>query len=176
MTIRVNGGIINKQTLTGGLRYFKMVAPGVNFAWAVSDGTVNLPVFVNGGDTPTKSYFRVGNDDPVPGSAVELALREISKQCDIVIISCQPALYASTTAVHFACSASAFGWGSGTPAYEGAIVGEDPTAAAPAMQVAVRLLPNATVYITAATQATTPVTATAVFTGITVTEVPFALA
>ena len=41
MTFKVNGGIINNQTLTGSLRYFKMTGP---FAWTVSDGSVNLPV------------------------------------------------------------------------------------------------------------------------------------
>lgn len=178
MTIKVNGGIINKQTLTGSLRYFKMTGP---FAWTVSDGSVNLPVSVSGGDTTTTSYFVVGNDRPVPNSAAELALAEITKKCDVTIISCQPALYGSTTAIHFACSASAFGWGSDTPAYDvpPANQPEDMTAAAPQMQAAVRALPNATVYITAGAPnmpANVPVTATASFSGVTITEVPFKLA
>lgn len=175
MTFRVNGGIINHQTLTGGLRYFKMTGP---FAWTVSNGTVNLPVSTTGGTTPVTSYFTVGNNQPVPNSAAEIALREIAKQCDITIISCRPALYASTTEIHFACSATAFGWGSDVPNYTSAPGPEDMTAAAPAMQAAVRALPSATVYITVGSvnQTLTPVTATASFASVTVTEVPFALA
>jgi hypothetical protein len=168
MTIKVNGGIINSQTLTGSLRYFKMVGP---FAWTVSNGSVNLPVSVAGGAVTATSYFVVGNDKPVPNSAAALALTEISKKADIVIISCQSALYGGTTEIHFACSASAFGWNAD-------VFPEDPTTAAPLMQAAVRALPNATVYITvgAANQATPPVTATANFSTVTVTEVPFKLA
>ena len=169
MAFRVNGGIINSQTLTGSLRYFKMVGP---FAWTVSDGSVNLPVSVVGGPDPTTpSYFVVGNNKSVPNSAAELALKEISTQADITIISCQPALYGSTTEIHFACSASAFGWGADTDP-------EDLTAAAPEMQAAVRALGSITVYITvgAANQATTPVSTTANLATVTITEVPFKLA
>lgn len=177
MTFRVNGGIINEQTLTGSLRYFKMTGP---FAWTVSDGSVNLPVSVSGGSTVETTYFVVGNDKPVPNSAAEYALQEISKQAGIVIMSCQPALYGSTTAIHFACSASAFGWGSDTPGYSTppANLPEDPTAAAPAMQAAVRALGNKTVYISVGVpnQTATPVTATANLATVTITEVPFKLA
>lgn len=178
MTMRVNGGIINSQTLTGSLRFFKMTGP---FAWTVSDGSVTLPVSVSGGSTTATSYFVVGNNCPVPNSAAEKALAEISKQAGIVIISCQPGLYGTTTAIHFACSASAFGWGSDTPDYElaPANMPEDLTAAAPAMQAAVRALPSATVYVSAGavnTPSNVPVTATASFAAVAITEVPFKLA
>ena len=177
MTMQVNGGIINQQTLTGSLRYFKMTGP---FAWTVSDGSVNLPVSVSGGSVTTTTYFVVGADKPVPNSAAALALAEISKQCDIVIISVQPASYGGTTAIHFACSASAFGWGSDTPPYDvpPADQPEDPAAAAPAMQVAVRALGNKTVYVSvgAPDQSATPVTATANLATVVITEVPFKLA
>lgn len=177
MVVRVNGGIINDQTLTGKLRFFKMEGP---FAWTVSDGSVNLPVSVSGGDTTTTSYFVVGNNKPVPGSAAELALREISKQCDIVIISLVPSSYGATTEIHFACSASAFGWGSNTPAYDlpPANQDEDPSAAAPAMEAAVVALGNKTVYVSvgAPSSAATPVTAVADMSTVTITEVPFILA
>ena len=185
MVLKVNGGIINHQTLAGSLRYFKMVGP---FAWTKSDGTVNLPVSVSGGITPVTAYFQVGAERPVPNSAAELALREISKQADITIISLVPTVAASgtagnTTAIHFACSATGLGWGSNTPDYTATPGPEDLTAAAIAMQAAVRALPNATVYITAGTNPTppaapntnTPVTAIANFSAITITEVPFAL-
>ena len=177
MTFKVNGGIINSQTLTGSLRFFKMTGP---FAWTVSNGSVNLPVQVSGGAVTATTYFVVGNDKPVPNSAAAIALAEISKQADIVLISCQPSLYGATTEIQFACSASAFGWGSDTPPYSvpPANLPEDPTAAAPQMQAAVRALPNATVYVSvgAANQATPPVTAIANFSTVTITEVPFKLA
>lgn len=162
--IRVNGGIINDQTLTGSLRYFKMVGP---FAWTVSDGSVNLPVSVSGGAVTATTYFVVGNDKPVPNSAAEYALQEISKQCSIVIISCQPALYGSITAIHFAISASAVGWGA-----------NDPATTAAEMQAAVRALGAKTVYVSvgAADQAAVPVTAVADLNTVTVVEVPFKLA
>lgn len=178
MAIRVNGGIINSQTLTGSLRYFKIVGP---FAWTVSNGSVNLPVSISGGDpaiTPT-TYFVVGNNQPVPGSAAEWALQEISKQCDITVIGLK-GNYGSTTEVHIACSASAFGWGSNVPAYDvpPANMPEDLTAAAPQMQAAVRALGSKTVYVSvgAANPATAPVTASANLATVTITEVPFLLA
>jgi hypothetical protein len=173
---RVNGGVITDQTLAGSLRFFKMAGP---FHWTKSDGSVNLPVLVHGGKVAADSYFVVGEDKPVPNSAAELALQEISKQCSIVIIAPQGAAGAET-AIHFACSASAFGWGSDTPGYSAAAAAldEDPTAAAPAMQVAVRALGNKTVYVSvgAADQAHVPVTAVADLNTVTITEVAFALA
>ena len=177
MTTKVNGGIINSQTLTGSLRYFKMTGP---FAWTVSDGSVNLPVQVSGGAVTATTYFVVGPDKPVPNSAAALAFVELTKQCDVTIISCQPALYGATTEIHFACSASAFGWGSDTPNYSTppANMPEDLTAAAPAMQLAVRALGNQTVYVSvgAPNQAAVPVTAVANLATVTIVEVPFKLA
>lgn len=178
MTIRANGGIINNQTLTGRLRFFKMTGP---FSWTVSDGTVNLPVLESTTYTPSRDYLVVGRDRPVPNSAAEIALREIGLKADIVIISLRPALYGNTTEIHFACSATAFGWGSDVPDYNlpPANVGEDLTAAAPQMQAAVRALGIRRVYtsIGATPSSTTaPVTANANLGLVTVVEVPFALA
>ncbi len=177
MTLRVNGGIINNQTLTGSLRYFKMSGP---FAWAVSNGTVNLPVKVTGGDPVSTSYFRVGDGQPVAGSAAELALKEIAKQADITVISLVPALGAGTTEVHFACSASAFGWGSDTPDYSTppANQDEDPAAASAQMQAAVRALGSVTVPTTvgSANSSLAPVTATVDLSTVVITEVSFRLA
>lgn len=164
MTTRVNGGIINDQTLTGSLRYFKMTGP---FAWTVSNGSVNLPVAVAGGAVTATTYFVVGNDRPVPNSAAELVFREITKQSDVTIISCRPALYGATNEIHFACSASAFGWGS-----------DEVSTAAAQMQAAVRALPNATVYVTsgsANTPSQVPATANVSFASVGITEVSFAL-
>jgi hypothetical protein len=124
-------------------------------------------VSVTGGAVPATSYFVVGNNRPVPNSAAEYALAEISKQCSIVIISCQPALYAGTTAIHFAISATAVGWGAA-----------DPLLTAAEMQAAVQALGNKTVYVSvgAANQAAVPVTAVANLATVAITEVPFKLA
>ena len=140
-----------------------MVGP---FAWTVSDGSVNLPVAVSGGAVTASTYFVVGNNKPVPNSAAEYALQEISKQASLVIVSVQPALYGASTAIHFAISASAVGWGAA-----------DPTTSAAEMQAAVRLLGAKTVYtsVGAANQAAVPVTASANLATIIITEVPFNL-
>lgn len=176
MVTKVNGGIINDQTLTGSLRFFKMTGP---FAWTVSDGSVNLPVVVSGGAVTANSYFVVGADRPVPNSAAELALHEISKQCSIVMISLQPGLAGTTAEVHFACSASAFGWGADTPLHgvPPADQPEDLAAAAPQMQAAVNALGSATVPVSvgAANQAAAPATAVVNLASVVITEVPFRL-
>lgn len=181
MVFRVNGGIVNNQTLTGGMRFFKITGP---FAWTISDGSVNLPVSISGGTPNEIKYFSVGDNMPVPGSAAELALNEVSKQADIVIIGLLPNVYAATTEIHIGVSASAFGWGSNVPAYDVPPANADeeqlptsPTAAATQMQAAIRALPTATVYVSvgAANQATPPVTASASFATVTVTEVSFSL-
>jgi hypothetical protein len=187
MVVRVNGGIINDQTLTGGLRFFKIVGP---FAWTISDGTVNLPSSVSGGETTSTTYFQVGNGRPVPGSAAEIVLKEISKQADIVLIGLSPSAGAGTTELHIGLSASALGWGSDVPPYSVPPANADeqnlpttPTAAATQMQTAIQALSSATVYITAGTNpvppalpnTNTPVTASASFAAVTVTEVSFSL-
>lgn len=177
MTMRVNGGIINDQMISGKLRFFKMTGP---FAWTTSNGTVNLPLVTRGGDPLQTTYFVVGEDQPVPNSAAELAFREITKQCTVLQISLVPGQYGATTAIHFICDATAFGWGSNTPPYDQppANADEDPAAAAPAMQTAVRSLGNQTVYVSvggATNPAAAPVTATANMNTVTITEVPFIL-
>lgn len=179
--IRVNGGIINNQTSTGGMRFFKITGP---FAWTISNGSVNLPVVFNGGDPLITSYFVVGNNNPVPNSAAEIALKEISKQADIVLIGLMPNTYGATTEIHIGVSASAFGWGSDVPPYSVPPANADeeqlptsPTAAATQMQTSLQALPNATVYVSvgAANPLTPPVSAVAVFGACTVTEVSFSL-
>lgn len=179
---RVNGGIINDQTLTGGMRFFKITGP---FAWTVSNGTVNLPVAANGGETLVTTYFVVGNNRPVPKSAAELVLTEISKRADIVLVGLVPNTYGLTTELHIGVSSSSLGWGSDIPPYDVPPANADetqlptsPTAAATQMQAAIRALPNTTVYVSvgASTNATAaPVTAVANFSSSTVTEVSFSL-
>jgi len=182
MALRVNGGIISNQTLTGGMRFFKITGP---FEWAVSDGSVNLPVFTTGGATPVTSYFVVGNNRPVPNSAADIVLREVSKKAGIIIIGLLPASYGDTTELHIALSASALGWGSDDPAYDAPPADADekqlpdtPTGAETEMQAAIQALPNATVYITAGAPddpTQPPVSTVVVFGGVTVEEVSFSL-
>ena len=181
MTFQVNGGIVNQQTLSGGMRFFKITGP---FAWTVSDGSVNLPVQVSGGAITATTYFVVGDKKPVPNSAANIALREISKQADIIIIGLVPNTYGATTEIDIAVSASGFGWGSDFPDYQvpPANANEDqlpttPTHAATEMQAAIRALPNATVYISvgAPNQSAVPATAIVSFAAVTVTEVSFSL-
>jgi hypothetical protein len=187
MTFRVNGGIINQQTLTGSLRFFKMTAAGTEFQWTVSDGTVNLPVSSGGGAIagpgPFLYYFVVGNNISVPNSVAEIALQTISEKCGIVMISIQPALYAGTLEIQFACSASAFGWGSDAPPYSvpPANMPEDLTAAATEMTAAVQAIPDRPIHTVyyggCANQQTAPIdnVVPVSFGGIVITEVPFVL-
>jgi len=181
MTFQVNGGIINDQTLTGGMRFFKITGP---FAWTVSDGTVNLPVKVHGGKIAADSYFVVGNNRPVPNSAAAIVLKEISKQADIVLIGLVPGLYGTTTEIHIGVSASAFGWGSDDPLYSVPPANADekqlptvPTGAQVQMTAALQALPPATVYITVPgwTQALPPATTVVSFVACTVEEFSFSL-
>jgi len=186
MVIRVNGGIINKQTLSGGLRFFKISGP---FNWTISDGSVNLPVVTTGGGPVTPvvtTYFQVAPGLPVPGSAAELALRAITEKSDIVIIGLLPSLVgAATNEIDIAVSASAFGWGSDFPDYQvaPANANEDqlpttPTHAALEMATAIHALGAAvTVYTTvgAVNQLLPPVTTTVDMTTVTVAEVSFSL-
>jgi hypothetical protein len=184
MVFKVNGGIINDQTLTGGMRFFKIIGGSSEFEWTVSDGSVNLPVIFNGGDPLVTSYFVVGNNRPVPNSAAELVLREISKQADIVLIGMDPGIYGSTVEIHIGVSASAFGWGSDLPNYQVPPANADeeqlptsPTNAAVLMEAAINAIPNATVYITvgAPSPLTVPVSAVVSFAAVTVEEVSFSL-
>jgi hypothetical protein len=148
-----------------------------------------LPVSVVGGDTAVTSYFTVGNNRPVPNSAAEIVLREISKQADIVLIGLVSGpTYGSITGMDIALSASALGWGSNVPPYDVPPANADEinlptsplgtnTPAATQMQAAIRTIPDATVYITvgAANPLTPPVPSSASFSGVTITEVSFSL-
>lgn len=184
MVFKVNGGIINNQTLTGSLRFFKMTGP---FAWTVSDGSVNLPVTVSGGAIDKTTYFAVAPGKPVPNSAAEFAFQEITKQADVVLISLQPEPPpgqppnpGATNEIQFAVSASAFGWGSNEPPYDlpPADKDADPAAAATQMTEAIQALGTKTVYVSggAPNPETAPVTADVDMGSVTVTEVPFKLA
>ena len=113
----------------------------------------------------------------------KLALQTISEKCGIVMISIQPALYAGTTEIQFACSASAFSWGSDAPPYSvpPANMPEDLTAAATEMTLAVQAIPDRPIHTVyyggCATQQTAPIdnVVPVSFGGIVITEVPFVL-
>jgi hypothetical protein len=177
---RVNGGIVNQQTLTGGMRFFKIVGP---FAWAVSDGTVNLNVFTTGGAVPVTTYFQVGAGDPVPLSAAELALQVVSQQADIIVIGFVPSLAGTTDEIDIAVSASAFGWGSDLPLYQVPPADADeeqlpttPTNAALEMQAAIQALGSITVPAGGTpSQTTPPATAVVNMATVSVVEVSFSL-
>jgi hypothetical protein len=183
MVFRVNGGIINQQTLTGGMRFFKIIGP---FEWAVSDGTVNLPVSVSGGAVTATSYFVVGNGRPVPGSAAEKVLEVVTRKSDIVVIGFMDGVDGNSTEMHIAVSASAFGWGSDSPGYSTPPADADetqlpttPTGAEVELQAAIRALPDATVYITTGgaqdDNSEPPVSTVVSFATVSVGEVSFSL-
>lgn len=176
MTMKVNGGIITQQVLAGNLRYFKMTGP---FGWAISDGTINLPLATSGGNPTATAYFVVGDTLPVPNSAAERALAEISKKCTTVIIGLVGEDDA-VTEIDFAVENNSIGWGSGTPDYSTppANSPEDPAAAAIEMQAAVNALGAITVYSSvgpAYDNTATPVTMTVDLGDVVITETKFNL-
>ena len=152
--IKVNGGIITDQMLTGSLRFFAMTGP---FANTVSDGTILIPgteTYVDMPTTPTP--FMVALDKPVPESAADVAFRTIMEKCTVVQIA-----LISDTEIHFAVSASAIGWGDPLASPEVTVVEE--------MLAAVQALGTITVP-----DATTTGT-TADLSTVTITEVDFQL-
>jgi hypothetical protein len=162
--LKINGGIVSSQALTGSLKYFKMVG---NFNYTVSNGTVTLPPATSGGSTPTPSYNLVGINDPVPNSLASLALNAITARCTIVEIGLK-GTPAATTEIHFAAENTSFGWIND--------IGEVDTAA---MVAAVAAL-GATVTVPttsggAVDDNTVPPATASVSTTVTITQVPFLL-
>jgi len=169
MTIKINGGIVASQALTGSLKYFKMTG---NFNYTVSDGTVTLAGAVSGG-TSTTTYPLVGLGDPVPNSLAALALNAITERCTIVEIGLI-GTPAATTEIHFAAENTSFGWIDEN--------GDVDTAAMVAAVAAVAVPDTGTTVVVPTTSGGTvgentsaPATAT-VSTTVTITQVPFALA
>lgn len=108
MTLRVNGGIISDQSLSGSLLHFKIGKGEGNFGYAVSDGSVTIPPSSSGGNPGVTFYQLLGDGEPVPTSAAELALRQISEKCTIVQIGLvgDP----DVTEIHIAVENTSFGW------------------------------------------------------------------
>lgn len=105
MTIKINGGIVSSQALTGSLKYFKMTG---NFDYTVSDGTVTLAGANSGGNPPNTTYPLVAQGDPVPNSLASLALNAIASKCTIVEIGFTGD--SSTTVIDFSTENTSFGW------------------------------------------------------------------
>lgn len=110
MTLRVHGGIVSDQTLSGSLLHFKIGKAAGNFGYAVSDGTVTIPPSSKGGpEGSTTTYYQLVDDgEAVPESATELALRAIAEKCTIVQIGLvgDP----DVTEIHIAIENTSFGW------------------------------------------------------------------
>lgn len=163
--LKINGGILTSQALTGSLKYFKMIG---NFNYTVSDGTVTLPPASSGGATPTPSYNLVGIEDPVPNSLASLAINALSGKCTIVSIGLK-GTPAATTEIHFAAENTSFGWIDDTGAVDTA-----------AMVAAVADLGTTVSVPTTSGGAVGDNSATPAFvnvsTTVTITQVPFLLA
>lgn len=165
--VKVNGGIISDQMLSGSLKYFKMVG---DFAPTVSAGTVNVDSSTTGGDPGATYYFVVGSSDvprPVPGSLADVALRAIAERCGIVEIAVIGG-NGTETAIHFSTANTSFAWIDDAGAVD-VIAMQDAVAAAGAT-VAV---PDLSGTVDDATSL--PVTKDA-STTVVITEVPFELA
>ncbi len=78
MVLKVHGGLINDQFLTGNLRHYSVT--GADFSNAISDGTFIIP---NGGG-PNIDLV-VGEGQPVPDSAASIIMNEVAKLATVVI-------------------------------------------------------------------------------------------
>lgn len=111
MTLRVHGGIISDQTLSGSLLHFKIIAD-INFGYVVSDGTVTIPPSSKGGPAgSTTTYYQLVDDgEAVPESAGELILRALSEKCTVVQIGLVGLDAYVATEIHIAIENTSFGW------------------------------------------------------------------
>ncbi len=110
MTLRVHGGIISDQTLTGSLLHFKITKAAGNFGYVVSDGSVTIPPSSKGGpEGSTVTFYQLIDDgDAVPESAGELVLRAIAEKCTVVQIGLVGT--PDVTEIHIAIENTAIGW------------------------------------------------------------------
>ena len=100
--IRVSGGIISDQMLTGSQRYFKL--SGADFSRTISDGTVKLPMDY-GSDLPPEKQTVVTIDEgkPVPNSAADQALFQIAQKATIAIVGVD-------VEIHYSLENTGMGW------------------------------------------------------------------
>jgi hypothetical protein len=167
MVLRVNGGILADQSLSGSLSHFKIVA-AVDFGYVVSDGTVTIPPSSKGGPSgsTTTYYHSVAVGEAVPESAAELILRALSEKATIVQIGLvgDP----ECTEIHIAMENTSIGWVDASGAID--------VAAMTAVIVALGTVTVATTNAGAVDDNTVvPVTENIDLTGTTVTEVPYVL-
>ena len=80
MVLKVHGGFLIEQYLTGNLRHYSVI--GADFTHAISDGTFIIP---DGGGPGIDLV--IGQDQPVPDSAAAIIINEITKQATVVITS-----------------------------------------------------------------------------------------
>jgi hypothetical protein len=168
MVLRVNGGIVSDQMLSGSLSHFKIIA-GTDFGYVVSDGSITIPPSSKGGPTgSTVQYFHlVGEGEAVPESTAELILRAIAERCTIVQIGLVGT--PECTEIHIAVENTSIGW-----------IDEDGEIDVAAMTAAIVALGTVTVNTTnggpAGDNTVTPVTENIDLTSTTVTEVSYVLA
>lgn len=106
--VRVHGGVITDQTLSGSLRFFKLTGPAGAFTYttAPNDTTVIIPgADTFGGNPGTVVEFYVGADKPVPGSAAERAVKVLIEKATLVQLA-----VASATELHLVFENTSFGW------------------------------------------------------------------
>lgn len=151
--VRVSGGILSEQMLTGSQRYFKL--EGADFSGTISDGTVEIPMDY-GQDLPQedRTIVTIADGHPVPNSAAEFSLRVVYQKATIVVVGVTDAI------ISFSLENLSMGWEERSVEPGNPIVVE----AAAAMQAEIRALGTVT----------TP-TGNVDLSSVTVTEVPFNL-
>ena len=78
MVLKVHGGLINDQFLTGNLKHYSVV--GADFSNAISDGNFVIP---DGGGPGINLV--IGEGQPVPDSAAAIIMNEVAKKATVVI-------------------------------------------------------------------------------------------
>jgi hypothetical protein len=78
MVLKVHGGLINDQFLTGSLNHYSVV--GADFSNAISDGNFVIP----DGAGPGIDLV-IGEGQPVPDSAAAIIMNEVAKKATVVI-------------------------------------------------------------------------------------------
>lgn len=144
--VRVHGGIITDQMLSGSLAHFKMTKGAGDFGFVTSDGDVTINYHSDEANTNTAFFETIDEDSPVPKSAAELAFRVIAEKANIVQISIiDTGTDDRINEIHFALENTSVGWTKVEADGDGTMVHEiDPVA----MQDAIRDLGTVTVPTT----------------------------
>jgi len=100
--IRVSGGIISDQMLTGSQRYFKL--SGADFSGTISDGTVTIPMdYGSGLPIERQTIITIGEGHPVPNSAADQALFQVAQKATIGIVGVD-------AEIHYSLENTSMGW------------------------------------------------------------------